>query len=288
MKNKTITIVGMGLLGGSYAMGLSQAGNQVYGIDINPASITFAKEHNYILDGSTNPDEYNDYLTHTDILILCLYPNSLVKWIGQHIHLLPTNAIITDVCGVKEQIVDKVQSITTPYEIEFYSGHPMRGKETLGVQNADSAIFKNANYILTPTDKNTSRGEGVVRDIASTLGFSTIRILTPREHDDMIGYLSQLTHVIAVALMTANSNPKIVDFSGDSFRDLTRIAKIDEYLWSELFSLNKEILCKNIDVFSENLLELRNYIENDDIENMKKMFRTSTERRKLFDTSLGT
>ncbi len=288
MKNKTITIVGMGLLGGSYAMGLSQAGNQVYGIDINPASITFAKEHNYILDGSTNPDEYNDYLTHTDILILCLYPNSLVKWIEQHIHLLPATAVITDVCGVKEQIVDKVQSITAPYDIEFYPGHPMRGKETLGVQNADSNIFKNANYILTPTAKNTSRGEMIVRDIANALGFSTIRILTPREHDDMIGYLSQLTHVIAVALMTANSNPEIVDFSGDSFRDLTRIAKIDEYLWSELFSLNKEILCKNIDVFAENLLELRNYIENDDIENMKKMFRTSTERRKLFDTPLGT
>ncbi len=281
MKNKIITVVGVGLLGGSYAMGLTNAGNTVYGIDILKESIDFAKENGFIEDGSI--DEYDKFLLKSDIVVLCLYPGALIKWVEKNAKYINKNAIITDVCGVKLGIVTAVQEILQPYGIEFYSSHPMRGKETLGVKYADAAIFRDANLILVPTEKNTQRGERIITNFAYGLGFTTLSKLTPEEHDRMIGYLSQLTHAIAVSLMTANNNDDLEKYSGDSFRDLTRIAKIDETLWSELFSWNREILCDEIDAFIENLGKLRNRIHEGDIDGMKEMFRLSTKRRKLFD-----
>ncbi len=281
MENKVITIVGVGLLGGSYAIGLSKAGNTVYGIDVNQESLNFALDRAYIAAGAVN--DYGAFLAQSDVVVLCLYPNDLVTWVRENAHFINKNAIITDVCGVKTAIVETVQTILEPYGLEFYASHPMRGKETLGVKNADAAIFHDANMILVPSERNTPRGEEVVRSLAKTLGFTTIAKLSPLEHDRMIGYLSQLTHVIAVSLMTANDNEDLVLYSGDSFRDLTRIAKIDENLWSELFSANRDILCNEIEVFAKNLLKLRDFIKNDDLEAMKEMFILSTERRKLFD-----
>ncbi len=281
MKNNIITIVGVGLLGGSYAMGLSRAGNTVYGIDILKESIDFAKEHGYISDGGI--DDYSDFLAKSDLIVLCLYPNSAAKWVEKHAHMMNKNAIVTDVCGVKRGVVNKIQTILEPYGIEFYSSHPMRGKEVLGVKHADCAIFRDANMILVPTDKNTKRGEKTVTSMAYTLGFTEISTLTPEEHDKVIGYLSQLTHAIAVSLMTSNDNDVLERYSGDSFIDLTRIAKIDEQLWSELFSHNKDILCEEIDDFISNLTKLRNYVDTDDIDGLKEMFRRSTKRRKMFD-----
>ncbi len=281
MHNKTITIVGVGLLGGSYAMGLTDENNCVYGIDTNENSLKFAIENGYIKDGKVS--DYEDFLLKSDVIVLCLYPTALVQWVKANGHLINKNAIVTDVCGVKLGIVDQVQNLLEPYGVEFYASHPMRGKETLGVENADSSIFKKANLILVPNEKNTPSAEATIIDLAQTLGFTTISKLSPLEHDQMVGYLSQLTHVIAVSLMTANDNNEIVKYSGDSFRDLTRIAKIDENLWSELFSHNKEVLCEEIDIFLNSLLMLRSYIQNDDIDKMKDMFRLSTKRRTLFD-----
>ncbi len=281
MTNKIITIVGVGLLGGSYAMGLTKAGNTVYGIDISQESLDFAKESGYIKDGSTS--NYIEYLKTSDIVVLCLYPNSILNWITKNAPYINKNAIVTDVCGVKLGIVDEIQTILKPYNIEFYASHPMRGKETLGVKFADSAIFNNANLILVPSETNTQKAEEIIIDLAKTIGFTTISKLSPREHDYMIGYLSQLTHAIAVSLMTASENDNLVDYSGDSFRDLTRIAKIDEHLLSELFCWNKDILCEEIDNFTNHLMKLKSYIKNEDTENMKDMFRLSTMRRTLFD-----
>ncbi len=281
MTGKVITIVGVGLLGGSYAMGLSKAGNTVYGIDVNEDSIDFAIKNNYIKDGAVK--NYAHFLNESDIIVICTYPTTLITWLEENIHEINQNAIITDVCGVKRNIVKKAQKICLPHSVEYYSSHPMRGKEVSGVENADSAIFKNANFILTPSEENTENAEKIIVDMAKTLGFTTICTLSPYEHDLMIGYLSQLTHAIAVSLMTANESPNLVDYSGDSFRDLTRIAKIEENLWSELFIANKDLLCDEIDVFTQNLQRLKGYIKNEDADNMKEMFKLSTKRRKLFD-----
>lgn len=280
MKNKVICIVGMGLLGGSYAMGLTRAGNTVYGIDVRRQSIDFAKAHGYIADGAVQ--DYAAFVRAADVVVLGLYPHTLLEWVQNNKHLFKTGAVITDVCGVKCGVVDAVQAMLGD-TAEFYGSHPMRGKEVLGVENADCAIFADANFLLTPTQKNTPQAEAVIRDMARTLGFTTFSTLTPAQHDKMIGYVSQLTHAIAVSLMTANDNTHLVDYTGDSFRDLTRIAKINENLWSELFLWNKENLIAEIDQFSASLNELKTCLQTEDEEKLRALFRLSTERRKQFD-----
>ena len=159
----------------------------------------------------------------------------------------------------------------------------MAGKEVSGVRNSDENIFKIANFIITPTEKNTSEGIKFARELGEILGFRNITQLSLEEHDKMIGFVSQLTHVIAVSLMNTNDNTHLVEYTGDSFRDLTRIAKINEVLWSELFLLNKEVLVKEIDDFAAELNNFREKLVNEDVEGMKKLFIQSTERRKLFD-----
>ena len=159
----------------------------------------------------------------------------------------------------------------------------MAGREVYGVRNANCEIFKGANYIVTPTPANTEEAIRTVEQLGETLGFTRISRLSPERHDEMIGFLSQLTHCIAVALMTCKDVEDLYAYTGDSFRDLTRIAKINDEMWSELFLLNRDELLSQIDLFSERMSELRKAIEENDTETLRHLMRLSTERRKYFD-----
>ncbi len=159
----------------------------------------------------------------------------------------------------------------------------MAGKEVSGVQYADPTIFLPANLIITPTSQNTQEAIDFMIEFGKELRFNHICQLTVEEHDKMIGYLSQLTHVIAVSLMNANDSTHLKEYTGDSFRDLTRIAKINENLWTELFLLNKENLINEIECFVNEVNDFKDALEKEDIDKMKQKFITSTQRRKYFD-----
>lgn len=279
-KNTKFLIVGLGLLGGAYAKALKKNGYIVNAVDINKDSIEYALENKIIDEGAVS--DYESLIEKADVIISGLYPTTMVEWIKENQKYFKKGCIITDVSGVKRGIVDKVQEILSK-NIEFISSHPMAGREVSGVRNSDENIFKIANFIITPTEKNTDEGIKFVRELGEILGFRNITQLSLEEHDKMIGFVSQLTHVIAVSLMNTNDNTHLVEYTGDSFRDLTRIAKINEVLWSELFLLNKEILVKEIDDFAAELNNFRENLVNEDAEGMKKLFIQSTERRKLFD-----
>ena len=279
-KDTKILIVGLGLIGGSYAMALTKKGYQVHAITKDQPSIDYAVNKGIISSGTTTIDP--DLISSSDLVIFALYPQVFIDWVTKNQHLLKSGAVITDVTGVKCGVVDAVQSILRK-DIEFIPAHPMAGRECYGVENADDSIFKNANYIVTPTDKNTEEATLLCEDLGRILGFARISRLSPEEHDDMIAFLSQLTHVIAVSLMNSSDNENLVSYTGDSFRDLTRIAKINENMWSELFLRNKEALLKHIDTFDATLKDFRNMLASDDAEGMKDAMRKSTEHRKLFD-----
>ena len=278
-KDTKFLIVGLGLLGGSYALGLKQAGYCVSAIDINPESISYALTHEIIDEGTIDD---TSLISQADAIIFGLYPKTMISWIQKYQSYFKPNIFITDVSGVKCGVIDVIQN-NLRKDVEFISSHPMAGKEVSGVQFSDPNIFKIANFIITPTSKNTEKGIQFAKDIANVLNFHNITCLTPKKHDQMIGFVSQLTHVIAVSLMNTNDNTHLVEYTGDSFRDLTRIAKINEKLWSELFLLNKDILVKEIDDFSEELQNFRNKLIHDDVKGMEALFKQSTERRKLFD-----
>lgn len=280
IKDKSFLIVGLGLLGGSIAMGLKKWNHKVYAIDIDPKAIEYALENGIIDRGSTEADA--QLIGMADVIVSGLYPSLIVDWIARNQQNFKSGALVTDVTGVKGAVVDRIQSILRP-DCEFIGVHPMAGKEVSGVQYADPAIFLPANLIITPTEKNTQQAVDFIYEMGKELRFNNICQLSVAEHDKMIGYLSQLTHVIAVSLMNANDSRELVQYTGDSFRDLTRIAKINEHLWTELFLLNKDNLVQQIDAFVAEISDFRDALEKEDVEKMKQKFITSTERRKYFD-----
>ena len=267
-------------MGGSYAKALHARGYRVSAITKEQSSLDYALAQGFIHNGSTVPNK--EILKTADMVIFALYPHTFIEWIKNYQHLLPSGAVLTDVTGVKGGVVYEIQDILRE-DCEFIAAHPMAGREVYGVENSDAAIFKNANYIVTPTAKNTPQAIELCKELGKELGFARISCLSPEEHDDMIGFVSQLTHCIAVTLMTCSDSEQLVDYTGDSFRDLTRIAAINDEMWSELFLMNKDYLLENMNRFTREFDRLKQLLESDDRDAIRDMMKLSTKRRKLFN-----
>ena len=280
IKNLNILIVGLGLLGGSYAKGLKKLGFYVSAITKDQESVDYGINNGIIDYGTTEIEP--DIINKADIVIFSLYPHIFTDWVEKNQQYFKSGAVLTDVTGVKGCVVEKIQSILRE-DVEFVSAHPMAGKEVSGVENSDDGIFKGANYIVVPTKKNTPEAIELCKNIGELLGFKQVVELSVEEHDRMIAFLSQLTHCLAVSLMCSNNTPGLEKYTGDSFRDLTRIARINDEMWSELFLSNKEALLSEMDKFRSSFDELYSKIKNSDREGMREMMRLSTKRRMIFD-----
>ena len=279
-KDMKILIVGLGLIGGSYAEALSKKGYEVGAIDQKQEAIDFALRKGYIASGKTSVDK--DYVGKFDIVVFALYPHAFVEWIEKYQNCLKSGAIVTDVTGVKGGVVCDVQTALRK-DVEFIAAHPMAGRECSGVENAKAEIFEGANYIVVPTEKNTHEAIELCKDLGRELGFKHISELSVKQHDETVGFLSHLTHCIAVSLMVCKESGYLADYTGDSFRDLTRIAKINDEMWSELFLLNKDEIVEQMNLFEQHFGKLKECIQNDDREGIREMMRLSTKRRKVFD-----
>ncbi len=279
-KDKRILIVGLGLIGGSYALALKEKGYRIGAVTRSPETLRYALEQGMIDEGTTLPSA--DFVGGYDIVVFALYPHLLLEWLEQYQSLLRPGALLTDVTGVKGSVVYRVQKMLRS-DLEFIGAHPMAGRELSGVQYADAGIFRGANYIVTPTAANTEAAIAICEELGRTLGFARISRLSPEKHDEMIGFLSQLTHCIAVALMNCKESKHLVDFTGDSFRDLTRIARINDEMWSELFLLNRDELLSQMDLFAGEFEKIRNAVRDGDTETLRRMMQISTLRRSYFD-----
>ena len=279
--NKKLLIVGLGLIGGSYAMALKEKGYEIGAITLNQEDIDYALNNNIIDHGTIEVTK--DYVSQFDVVIFALYPNVFIDWISKYANYFKKGAIISDVTGVKKDIVYKVQEVLKDKDVEFIGAHPMAGREVYGIKNAKKDLFIGANYIITPTQANSQNAIDFSIQLGKDLGFENISILTPERHDEMIAFLSQLTHCIAVSLMTCKESQYLKDYTGDSFRDLTRIANINENMWSELFMLNKQELLSQMELFIKEFNKLKISLENDDVETMKEMMKLSTYRRSFFN-----
>ena len=284
-KEAKILIVGLGVIGGGYAAALTRLGYDVTCITLKQADIDYAIANGIIKSGTTMTDER--IIGEADLVVFALYPGVFVKWIKENQHMLKSGAVITDVTGVKGSIVTRIQGMLRD-DVEFISAHPMAGRERSGVEYSNPEVFRGANFIITPTDKNTKEAIDLARDLGEALGFARISLLSPEEHDRMIAFLSQLTHCIAVTLMNSNRASGLEKYTGDSFRDLTRIAKINDEMWSELFILNKDALLSEMDAFAEEFSKFRDMLANEDRAGMREKMKESTARRSLFDKPKGT
>lgn len=279
-KESKILIVGLGLMGGAYAIGLKRKGYTVGAITKLRSSIDYALENKIIDYGTTEIDP--EMIGEADLIIFGLYPRVFVDWIKENQRYFKPGAVITDVTGVKTSIVYDIQSFLRT-DVEFVPAHPMAGREVYGVENSAGVNVSEANYIVTPTDKNTPENIEAVKKLGCEIGFARISELSPEKHDEMIAFVSQLAHCLAIVLMTCNDLTSIEDYTGNSFRDLTRIAHINENMWSELFMMNKDALLEQMDLFSSQFNRLRDMINTSDVDSMKKMMIESTIRRDKFD-----
>lgn len=272
-----VVIVGLGVIGGSFAMALKDAGyKNVYGIDNNEETLLKAEKLNLIRRGYTDG---NEILKDADLLIISIYPKLVKDFIKNNIDNFKDGAVITDATGIKKLFINDIVNIL-PSNIDFVFGHPMAGREKKGIDFASSDVFKGANYILTPTSKNKEDNLKLVENLAYKIGFKRVKRISPEFHDEMIGFTSQLPHSLAVALVNSDLEGRDTgSFIGDSYRDLTRIANINEDLWSELFLGNKENLLKSIESFECELDKIKDAIKDDDKESLKELFIKSTKRR---------
>ncbi len=279
-KGCRVLIVGLGLIGGSYARVLTSKGYTVTAIDNDAETVDYALKEGIVAAADTKVDPA--LVGEADLVVFALYPQRFIEWVKEYQHLLCPNCLITDVTGVKSCVVNELQGILRP-DVEFVAAHPMAGREVSGVQNSRADLFEGANYIVVPTEKNTPAAINTCRELGETLGFARISVLSPEEHDEIIGFVSQLTHCIAVSLMTCSDCAHLVDYTGDSFRDLTRIARINDAMWSELFLLNRTALLHQMTVFMDEFKNMYDMLEAGDRDGLCEKMRLSTERRSWFD-----
>lgn len=273
-----ITIVGLGLIGGSFAMALKELKpKNLWAIDIDSAVLETAEKMNIIDKGYTSPEIP---LMDSDIVILAIYPQKTIDFVKNNINFFKRGAVITDTAGIKSDLLKEIMPILRG-DLDFIGGHPMAGKEESGLKAATVDMFKNANYILTPIDKNKEKNVNLIKSIAVDMGCKRVVYLSPKEHDDIIAYTSQLPHIIAVSLIDCNSSIiELSKFVGEGFKDTTRVATINEELWPELLLFNKENVINKIEDFENNIKEIKDAIINCDKVFLKKRFERATNKRK--------
>ena len=269
-----ILIVGLGVIGGGYAMALKEAGyNEVYGIDTNEETLKKAKEMKIIKEGFTREDEI---ISEMNLIILAIYPNLVKDFIVKNKNKFKENAIITDVTGIKQLFINDIVEIL-PQNIDFVFAHPMAGRENKGIDYATNKVFQGANFLIVETKKNKEENIRKIENLAKEMGFKHIKRTTPAFHDEMIAFTSQLPHVLAVALTNSDiENRNTGEFIGDSYRDLTRIANMNEKLWSLLFLGNKKNLLEAMNNFEAEFDKIKKCIEENDEKNLQKLFIKST------------
>ena len=272
-----ILIVGLGVIGGGYAMALKEAGySEVYGIDTNEETLKKAKEMKIINEGFTREDEI---ISEMDLIVLAIYPNLVKNFIVKNKNKFKENALITDVTGIKQLFINDIVEIL-PQNIDFVFAHPMAGRENKGIDYATNKVFQGANFLIVETKKNKEENIRKIENLAKEMGFKHIKRTTPAFHDEMIAFTSQLPHVLAVALTNSDiENRNTGEFIGDSYRDLTRIANMNEKLWSLLFLGNKKNLLEAMNNFEAEFDKIKKGIEENDEKNLQKLFIKSTIRR---------
>lgn len=272
-----ILIVGLGVIGASYAMALKAAGYEdVYGIDSNLETLKKAENLEIIKKGYLCGTEI---IKEADLVIISLYPRLVKDFMQDNRFYFKSGAIVTDATGIKGHFIDDILNIL-PNEIDFIFGHPMAGREKKGIDYASKEVFKGANYLITVTDRNKEENIKLLEKIIYEMGFKNIKRINPYYHDKMIGFTSQLPHAIAVALINSDEEGRDTgSFIGDSYRDLTRIANINEDLWSELFFGNKENLIEAIDNFLLEINSIKTALIEDDEDSLKRLFIKSSKRR---------
>lgn len=273
-----ITVVGLGVIGGSFVKALKGKGYDVYGVDCDQQTLEMAKAEGCIIEGYLDGHQI---ISQSDLTIICLYPSKVLDFISEH--TFKKGSIVTDVVGIKSYFLNQALS-RIDQDVEYISGHPMAGREKKGYLYASQEVFQNANYIVIQHEHNQIDKIDWMRQFVGQLGFKSVKIMSPYDHDEIISYTSQLPHTLAVALMNSDDEKyETGKYIGDSFRDLTRIANINADLWTELFFHNRDYLLASMERFEKQFDLLKQAIASGDEKSLKEMFWQSSKRREKLE-----
>ncbi|MDE7233756.1 MAG: prephenate dehydrogenase [Ruminiclostridium sp.] len=268
-----IAVVGLGLIGGSFCKTLKKhTFHRIMGIDHDPETIRKALEC-----GAIDEEIHPERLSEANLVIICLYPEAIVKFVEQNAGFFKKGGIVTDSCGVKEYVVSKCTSILDKEGVIFVGTHPMAGREFSGFDYATDDLFEGASYIITPSEDTPQIAVDLLQTLAGSLGFGKAVVSTPKRHDEIIAYTSQLAHVVSNAYVKSPTMLNFDGFSAGSFQDLTRVAKLNEFMWSELFMCNREALLKEINCILDRITEYRDAIRDNDLERLIEILRDGRE-----------
>lgn len=275
-----IGIVGLGLIGGTYAKSLRKYPYNLVGIDIDEETLKYALDHDVVDIATSDP---LDVLGELDVIFVCLYPNDTIKFINKYANKFKRGSVISDVSGIKRKLADNL-SYYKNEDFEIVLAHPIAGRESKGIKYSSEAIFHNSNFVITPTKHNSPEAIDLIKTLAIQMGFKNVSQISDVEHDEIIAFTSQLTHVIALSLINSDSEKYDTSlFIGDSYKDLTRVAKINKELWTELFFNNKDFLIKQIDNFENEITVIKEAIQSKDSDKMYDLMQKAADRRRLIE-----
>ncbi len=262
-----IVTVGLGLIGGSLCKAIKKHTNHlVGGIDIDRKTVKMALSQNAI-------DYEAKDVSEADITIVSLFPPTIIDFIKENADLFKEGSIVIDTAGIKKVIVDEVTDLLAERDVTFIGVHPMAGREFSGFEYSLDDLFDNASFIMTPTEKTPKEEMRIVEDLAYSIHFKKVVKASPEDHDRIIAFTSQLAHVVSNAYIKSPTHQEQLGFSAGSFLDLTRVAKLNEDMWTPLFLMNKEPLLFEIDYLIGRLSEYRNAIEKGDSDTLRRLLR---------------
>lgn len=262
-----IGVVGLGLIGGSFAKAYTKAGHQVLAMDIDESVIQYA-----LMSGAIDGELKRDDLKDCDLILICTYAGAAVKFLEENGKYIGTKPIVIDCCGIKRIIVDKGMEIAKKYGFVYAGGHPMAGTQYSGIKYSKDDMYVGAPMVICPPNYDDIVLLEKIKKMLMPVGFAGITVTSADEHDEMIAYTSQLAHVVSNAYIKSPTVHRHNGMSAGSYKDMTRVAWLSPEMWTELCMCNRDNLINELDILSENLEKYRQALENEDSELLMKLF----------------
>ncbi|MBQ1370957.1 MAG: prephenate dehydrogenase [Acutalibacteraceae bacterium] len=263
----SVGIVGLGLIGGSMARSIKKHTiATVYGYDLDPEAMALATDA-----GAIDAPLTRETLQECDILLIAIAPRSLVKWVEDHADAIPTTTILVDLCGVKRYIYKHIAPLARENGFLYVGGHPMAGKEVSGFANSDRELYRDASMILCPDESADEESIDTLKAFFLSLGFGEIVFSTPEEHDRIIAYTSQLAHAASSAYIKSPTSRQRMGFTAGSYKDMTRVARLDPEMWTQLFMVNRDHMIDELQELVDNLTGYLDALKADDPKLLKKL-----------------
>ena len=270
-----VGIVGLGLIGGSLAKSTkSRTAHTVWGADLNPESMMLAR-----MCGAIDAPLTDENLPQCDLILVAIRPQAAINWVTEHAALISPSAILVDMCGVKRNVVEAIAPIAKERGFSYIGGHPMAGRERWGFTAASDDLFVGASMILTPDDRTDMLLLESLKAFFLDIGFGTLTFSTPEEHDRIISFTSQLAHIVSSAYIKSPEAQRRRGFSAGSFRDMTRVARLDEDMWTELFLADADFLTGELKTLIGHLEEYLGALESRDADTLRALLKDGREKK---------